>query len=60
MKRKKILVVDDNPVDRKALSAKLESNGYDVLLAEDGAVALSTARREKPTSSYLIFPFLLM
>src|SRR5438105_6189227 len=48
MNRKKILVVDDSPVDRKILAQKLDQNGYEVLLAEDGAIALSTARRQKP------------
>jgi CheY-like chemotaxis protein len=48
MKRKRILIVDDNPVEQKALALKLTSNGYDVSVAEDGSVALSIARREKP------------
>jgi len=48
MNRKKVLLVDDNVVDRRALSTKLNASGYDVLLAEDGAVAIRTARREKP------------
>ena len=48
MSRKRILVVDDNAVILKTLSLKLTSNGYDVMTAEDGADAVSTARREKP------------
>src|SRR6185436_18936059 len=48
LKRKKILVVDDSPIILKTLSMKLKSRGYDVLTAEDGSVAVSTARREKP------------
>jgi len=48
LKRKKILVVDDSPVILKTLSMKLKSRGYDVLTAEDGSVAVSTARRERP------------
>ena len=48
MNRKKILVVDDSAIILKTLSMKLSANGYDVLTAEDGAVAVSTARRERP------------
>jgi len=48
MDRKKILVVDDSAIILKTLSMKLKSSGYDVLTAEDGAVAVSTARRERP------------
>lgn len=45
---KKVLVVDDNHVLLKALSLKLSSLGYEVLVAEDGAGAVSAARRERP------------
>ncbi|HVU99936.1 MAG TPA: response regulator transcription factor [Verrucomicrobiae bacterium] len=48
MNRKKILVVEDSKVERAALSGRLNSEGYDVLVAEDGSAALSTARRERP------------
>lgn len=48
MNRKKILIVDDNRVVLKALSVKFNADGYDVLLAEDGAEAVSMARRERP------------
>src|SRR5438105_5151015 len=48
MNRKKILVVDDSAVILKTLSMKLKASGYDVLTADDGAVAVSTARRERP------------
>jgi CheY-like chemotaxis protein len=46
--RKRILIVDDSPVILKTLSMKLKGQGYDVLTANDGSVAVSTARREKP------------
>jgi CheY-like chemotaxis protein len=46
--RKKILVVDDSVIILKTLSMKLKNQGYDVLTAEDGSVAVSTARRERP------------
>jgi len=48
MSPKKILIVDDSPVVLKALSMKLKSNGYAAITAEDGASAVSLARREKP------------
>jgi DNA-binding response OmpR family regulator len=48
MMRKRILIVEDNPVELKALAYKLNSSGFDVLTAEDGAVAISTARRDRP------------
>src|ERR1044071_4004704 len=58
MDRKKILIVDDSAIVLKTLSMKLKSNGYDVLTAEDGAVAVSTARRERPDLILLdlVFP----
>ena len=45
---KKILVVDDNLVVLKALSLKLTSKDFQVFTADDGAAAVSAARREKP------------
>jgi CheY-like chemotaxis protein len=45
---RKILVVDDNPVVLKAFELKLKALGFNVLTASDGAVAVSTARHEKP------------
>ncbi len=48
MSPKKILIVDDSPVVLKALSMKLNSSGYTAVTAEDGASAVSLARREKP------------
>ncbi len=48
MKRKRILIVDDDKVIRTALTLKLQHSGYDVLVAEDGSEAVSTARLEQP------------
>lgn len=48
MNPKRILVVDDNAVILKVLSVKLRSAGYEVLVAEDGAAAVSYARQAKP------------
>ncbi len=47
-RQKRILLVDDNRVLLRALSTKLQSSGYDVLTAEDGAAAVSAARHERP------------
>jgi CheY-like chemotaxis protein len=47
MNGKRVLVVDDNLVDARALSSKLRSQGYEVVLAQDGAAAVSTARKQK-------------
>ncbi|MGE4357308.1 MAG: response regulator [Candidatus Omnitrophota bacterium] len=46
--RKKILVVDDEEDIREVVKSRLISQGYDVLTAENGLMALSLARREKP------------
>lgn len=46
--RKEILVVDDDPVILKALSLKLESKGYRVVPAKDGAEAIQATRRNRP------------
>ena len=48
MNRKKILIVDDSRLILKALSMKLNSNGYHALTALDGGEAISTVRRERP------------
>ena len=58
LSRKKIMVVDDSIIILKTLSMKLKASGYDVLTAEDGAVAVSTARRERPDLILLdlVFP----
>jgi DNA-binding response OmpR family regulator len=45
---RKILIVDDDAVLRKALTLKLESHGYAVATAEDGADALRALRDENP------------
>src|SRR6267154_5919837 len=45
---RKILVVDDDPVILKALTLKLDSEGYTVVKAVDGADALRVLQDEKP------------
>lgn len=46
--RPKILIVDDNRVILKTLGLKLQTSGFEVLVAEEGSKAVSTVRREKP------------
>lgn len=44
----KILVVDDEPVNRKVLENQLRSEDYEVIIVEDGAAALQQMRHSKP------------
>jgi CheY-like chemotaxis protein len=44
----KILVVDDDPVNRKLLSALLRRAGHDVVEAENGTQGLDAARSSQP------------
>ena len=44
----KILLVEDNELNRDMLSRRLRRQGYDVLLALDGVEALATAESAKP------------
>ena len=43
-----ILVADDNPTNRDIFSARLATQGYDVINAADGEEALSLARERHP------------
>ena len=47
-RRDRVLVVDDERAVRDVLQRNLTRLGYDVILAEDGAVALDLAGRESP------------
>ena len=44
----KLLLVDDTPANLKVLGDLLESEGYDLALAADGAMALKIAQRLRP------------
>src|SRR5438132_13775841 len=44
----KILVIEDDPVARADLEARLEANGYVVARAADAASALTVVNRERP------------
>ena len=46
--RKKIMVIDDDPVILKTLSFTLKSNGYKVVTATDGSQAIGLMRDEEP------------
>jgi DNA-binding response OmpR family regulator len=46
--KKKILVVEDEPALRKALSEKLSLAGYNVMVAVDGQEGLTMAINKKP------------
>jgi CheY-like chemotaxis protein len=45
---KTVLVVDDDPVFLKAATMKLDSEGYNVITALEGAEAIQTVRKTKP------------
>jgi len=47
-KRNKILVVDDDERLLHMVRDMLSANGYEVLLAKDGAQAVTVARKEQP------------
>ncbi len=44
----RILVVDDNEVNRRLISEIFDGSHHEILLAEDGAQAVDIAHREKP------------
>jgi len=48
VQRKKILVADDNKIILKAVGMVLESSGYEVITATDGAAVVSIVDREIP------------
>ena len=44
----RILIVDDNPTNLDILRARLESQAYEILTADDGEAALSSATEHRP------------
>ena len=44
----RILIVDDNPANVDILAARLESQGYEIVTANDGEEALEAARMQHP------------
>jgi len=53
MEQKKILIADDNENIRDALTYLLEDEGYDLLLAKDGADTLRKVRGRRPDILFL-------
>ena len=47
MKRKKILIVDDNERNRYLISFILEKNDFEVITANDGLESVETARKQR-------------
>jgi len=44
----KVLLVEDNEMNRDMLSRRLERKGYEVVFAEDGSIAVDMAGSEQP------------
>lgn len=44
----KILIVEDNEMNRDMLSRRLKRKGYEVSIAEDGAIGLDRMRSDRP------------
>lgn len=53
MAKKKILVVDDELDFLEIVKLRLQTNGYDVIIAIDGKEALAKVRKEKPDAVLL-------
>jgi two-component system alkaline phosphatase synthesis response regulator PhoP len=53
MEQKKILIADDNQNIRDALTYLLEDEGYQLLLARDGAETLQKVREQRPDILFL-------
>ena len=51
--KKKILLIDDEPDIQTIISARLESLGFEVLIARDGQEGLDLARKELPDAILL-------
>ena len=45
---KKILLVEDNEMNRDMLARRLQKRGFEMVLAEDGLVGVKLAQTEKP------------
>ncbi len=55
--KKKILVVDDDPVVVKAFTIKLKASNFEVLTANEGAEAVNIVRTHKPDAILLDINF---
>jgi len=45
---KKILLVEDNEMNREMLARRLQKRGFEMLLAEDGLIGVDHAQKQKP------------
>jgi excisionase family DNA binding protein len=52
--RRTVLVIDDDPLVRESLADFLDDNGYDALLASNGAEALALLESSSPQPSLII------
>jgi len=48
MGKKRILYIEDNPLNKRLVRKLLSVKGYDVLEADDGLVGVEMAQRERP------------
>ena len=48
MSKKKILMVDDDKDLLRGIAIRLKANGYDTVVATDGIMAISVAKKEEP------------
>ncbi|HNQ73007.1 MAG TPA: response regulator [Verrucomicrobiota bacterium] len=55
--KKKILIVDDDPVVQQALAITLQAHQYEVLRAADGAEGVNIARTQRPDAILLDLNF---
>ena len=49
----KVLVIEDNEMNRDMLARRLRRRGFDLVLAADGETGISTATREAPELSLM-------
>ncbi|MCO5051960.1 MAG: response regulator [Verrucomicrobiae bacterium] len=55
--KKKILIVDDDPVVQQAMAITLKTRGYEVLTASDAAEGVNIARTQRPDAILLDINF---
>ena len=55
--KKKILIVDDDPVIQKAFTIKLQASNYDIISAKDGTAAVTAVRTQRPDAILLDINF---
>ena len=53
MSNRKVLVIEDNPINMQLMRAILARDGYTVLQAEDARAGLDLARRELPALIFM-------